>query len=491
MRRFLLGAAGAAIAISSISPASAQFGMLGGLIKKQAQAAMTQQLTAQTRAVTAASAPAPVAYIPGAQIVLTPEAQAYAAKRPEPLRNLYGALYMQGENMSVLNYERIALAAMELGYYKEAEQALDQALNRIEAVYAKDAQAERARSLFRKESNKDYKGEPYERAMAFYYRGLLYLRAGDYENARASFDTAEFQDTVSEEENYQSDFAVMDYLSGWASHCLGQDSKAKDYFASATKANAKLVAPKPDDNLLMLAELGYGPRKIKGGAQRELLTFAQAEGADEDGAMFALSGMNPAKSAKEKPTVYNAQFQPMLASSVWEQATTRGGRPVQGILNGKAQFKDVTGKIGDVGGAVGNELLKQGLSNNNSSMGQLGMGLAAASFLFKAASSAARADADVRAWDTLPNSLYVATGRAPAGFKTSMKWMKQNAALTLTPTPVMQAEAGKCSVAWSRSRSATTSLMAPGIDEGVMKSRAKNKPAVEKDKVFRVALMEE
>ena len=34
------------------------------------------------------------------------------------------------------------------------------------------------------------KGEPYERAMVYYYRGLIFLRNGDYENARAEDERA-------------------------------------------------------------------------------------------------------------------------------------------------------------------------------------------------------------------------------------------------------------------------------------------------------------
>ena len=55
-----------------------------------------------------------------------------------------------------------------------------EALDRIEAVYADNAKAEAARSKFTKENAKDFKGEPYERAMAYYYRGLAYLAEGDY-----------------------------------------------------------------------------------------------------------------------------------------------------------------------------------------------------------------------------------------------------------------------------------------------------------------------
>ena len=52
----------------------------------------------------------------------------------------------------------------------------------------------------------------------YYYRGLLYLRAGDYENARAAFRQGQMQDAFAEAEQYQCDFAIMLFLEAWASH---------------------------------------------------------------------------------------------------------------------------------------------------------------------------------------------------------------------------------------------------------------------------------
>ncbi len=143
------------------------------------------------------------------------EIAAYLTGKPEVLQPLYKALFTGGERNAVLNFERLGLAAMDQGSWQDAEFAFDGGLARIEAVYAHNKQAEAARSLFHNEANKDFKGEPYERAMAYYYRGLLYLRSGDFDNARASFKSAEYQSTVTEAETFQNQFAVMDWLVGW------------------------------------------------------------------------------------------------------------------------------------------------------------------------------------------------------------------------------------------------------------------------------------
>ena len=68
--------------------------------------------------------------------------------------------------------------------------------------------AELARSNFAREDVKDFKGEPFERAMVFYYLGLSYLALGDFENARTSIKAGEYQDNLSRAEKYQADFAL-------------------------------------------------------------------------------------------------------------------------------------------------------------------------------------------------------------------------------------------------------------------------------------------
>ena len=402
------------------------------------------------------------------------EVDGFVNPRFEVLRPYYKALYMGGERNAVLNLSRLGLAAMELGQWTDAERAFDGALLRIEAVYAKNASAEAARSLFHKESNKDWKGEPYERAMAYYYRGLLYLRKGDYNNARAAFKGGEYQDTVSETEEFQSDFAVMNYLMGWAEQCAG-DSGASS-FEAALKAEKLMTAPVAGDNVLMIAELGHGPVKARDGKQKEKLIFQTAQGYPETGAVFTLT---PVKGA---PRTIDGR----LASSVYYQATTRGGRAMDGILDGKASWKSTTSAIGGGATQVGLQLMNNNYGGNN--MAGAGAAIAVAGLLFSAFSTAMKTEADIRQWDSLPDGLALSTAKLDGAFVPTVNYVNAGGSLTLAPTPIMLARAGKCAIVWTRARTALLGADTPGDDPKVVAAVRKKKDVAAKDKLFRTAL---
>lgn len=428
------------------------------------------------------------------------EMDAYLANRQEKLREYYRVLYYDGEHNAVLNFQRLGLLAMELGYYSDAEKAFDGALDRIEAFYGKDKQAEKATSTTRLEVNKDFKGEPYERAMAYYYRGLLFLRKGDYDNARASFKAAEYQDTVSADETYQSDFALLTYLQGWASHCAGDKSQAADSFADAARIDPKLKTPGPADNLLVLSELGNGPVKATDGQYQEKMVFREGAGYAENGAIVTLGSGKTTRAWPLTP-----------AANIYTQASTRGGRAIDGILNGKAQFKAGLETTSALASTVGSSVVQQMGGNMLYAQG--------AGMLLNAFSKTVRPTADVRMWDSLPASILVGTTRWGAGTATaapargkgkkpavakavataaaaawtvppvSMIYRRDDKPLELSGIKPMTASAGKCGIVWSRSRSATTlPPSAPGDNAKVAAQRKLDKAAWAKDEAFRATL---
>ncbi|WP_417456691.1 hypothetical protein [Kordiimonas sp.] len=374
------------------------------------------------------------------------ETRLYVSGRPEPLQPYYRSLYIEGERNAVLNFNRLGVAALELGYLDHAEWAFDRSIDKIEAIYANNDQAKAAKSKFQAESVKDYKGEPYERAMAYYYRGIVYLAEGDYENARAMFRSGEYQDTVSEAEDFQADFALMNYLDGWSLQCQGRSGE--DSFAKAAQFRNDLVAPAPDHNVLFLTELGTGPVKYGDGEYKEILKFRTDDRFVETGARpLALDGDG---NVRYEPAAY-------VMEDIYWQASTRGGRPVDGILEGKAQFKETTAAVGDVMSTAGTVTALAGLYGGDSDAALVGAGIALIGGLFGAASEAAKPEADTRQWDNLPRYVTVATESIDnvGGLHYAAEFMGEGGEIPPMQDAALVAGGDACTVVWNRSRPAT------------------------------------
>ena len=133
----------------------------------------------------------------------------------------------------VLWQYRVGLTALRQGDYEEAKRQFDDAITRIGGIYSSDAAAKKARSYFHHEAKKTFIGEPYERVMAYYYRGLLYWRDGEVDNARACFRSAQLQDADTEAHEYAADYVLLDYLDGFATVKLG--GEAADELGRAQK----------------------------------------------------------------------------------------------------------------------------------------------------------------------------------------------------------------------------------------------------------------
>ena len=137
--------------------------------------------------------------------------------KPSDTHTLYLDYYLDEERNKILNLMRLGLFSYQNGYNKDAELAFDNILTHIESLNMNDSMTDKAKSLWSGEDAKLFVGEPYERAMAYYYRGLLYLKNADYENARASFRGGILQDSKSENTEYQADFKSLFLLEALSS----------------------------------------------------------------------------------------------------------------------------------------------------------------------------------------------------------------------------------------------------------------------------------
>lgn len=318
------------------------------------------------------------------------------AKRPalsgDPLVDGPRAIQFGPPQDKVLWQYRMAAAAMHRGQYEEAEALLDEVLPKIGGIIASDKDAQKARSLFHGERKKTFIGEPYERVMAYYYRGILYWMDGELDNARACFRSAQFMDADTEKKTYAADYVLLDYLDGFLTAKLGGDGT--DAFQRA-RETAKTSNPPPyhtDANVIVFLEYGHGPVKYATGRYEEQLRFR--------------SGQSQVRSVVLH--VGQQDYKIVPYDDLYYQATTRGGRVMDHILANKAVFKGTTDTVGDAAIISGLALAHGRNEEAAAIVGGLGV-------LSKIISAATTPEADTRTWDNLPQFLSFAALEMAAG----------------------------------------------------------------------------
>lgn len=357
----------------------------------------------------------------------------------------YDQVMAEGERNRVLNQMRAGTMALDLGHVDLATRSFDEALVRINTIYADDETAKKARSLWYSEGTKTFIGEPYERAMVHYYRGLIDMMAGEYDNARASFKGGVLQDAFAEEEQNRADFAILMFLSGWASHLRGETAMAKEAWEEVQTFRPDFVFPAADHNLLVVAESGKAPRKLADGVGHNLLVYRRGKRFKE-------------RSVKLVAGAPVASLYPM--EDIFVQAATRGGRPVDAILDGQVKFKKGAAKFGsvltDTASAAADWTAYA--TGANTSTGVFGA-MQVAGALALAFSSGARAEADTRYWDNLPDAVHIMTGKV-SDFEGQLQFEYLNHRGASLKQPMLrqapvQVDKNGNGLVWVRSRPAT------------------------------------
>ncbi|MBF0178687.1 MAG: tetratricopeptide repeat protein [Magnetococcales bacterium] len=386
------------------------------------------------------------------------EVDAFLADKPAQLRDHLIVYKAQGRRNQVLNADRIGLASMELKDLKLARLMFDAAVNGIESIYANTPEAQLARSNFFKEAVKDFKGDPYERSMTFYYSGLLYLMNGDHENAGAHFLGGFIQDSMSMDDQFNADFSSLVFLQGWAAHCGGKKEAAQEHFQKAKLLNPKLPIPKETDNLLVVAETGLAPIKYSSGV----------DDVPNVRVIKLRKGGGNYTPHVQLPPLQGNDAQMEEAEDLYFQASTRGGRAFDALLAGKATVKSALETVSTAagvgaaaGGVVAATALTTGHKDNANAAGIFALGALAVSLSSRLAANNVEVDADARYWDNLPQKLFIKTITdknskvVNVNFYDEKNFLKESKSTNIY-------WAGTCGIAWLRSQSAfPTSPRAP------------------------------
>ena len=186
---------------------------------------------------------------------------------------------------SVLVLYRRSLNEIRAGEYDKAAADLDKVIPVINGVILNNDDAKRARNNSDPEAIKPFIGEPYERSMAFFYRGFLYMHNGDLDNACACFKSGQVADTSSVSNKFNTDFYTFEFLIDLVKHVhesKGTNEKVKSFI----NRNMDYFLP-ANCNVVLFVEYGNAPVKYAQGNYNEILSYKEGKpGADR----FTLRG---------------------------------------------------------------------------------------------------------------------------------------------------------------------------------------------------------
>lgn len=306
-------------------------------------------------------------------------------------------------NDAVLRNMTIGVNELYKGHYNEAKKVFTKVAIDVGAVWGDSAEAKKARSLWYEESSKPFKGEPYERMMAFYYTGLLYLMSHDYGNAQAAFRNSVMQDAFAEEDQNRADVMLPVFLQGWALQRQGSLNAAQNAYDLVKKIRPDIQLPSMKDppNVLIIAETGNSPRKVSDGVGSFQLRFFRGKKFKEKRVSYSLNGR---KSIELYPI-----------EDIFWQAASRGGRAVDKIIDGKVAFKSSVEGLGLALSEASRSLLYTGGHGGSGSQEGFGRALGVIGVGALVLSAYAKPAVDDRYWDNLPDIVHIAAIDLPPG----------------------------------------------------------------------------
>lgn len=353
-------------------------------------------------------------------------------------------------------------SALLSGDRETAFRATQEAIGLLEDFWD-PAREEEAVSLWGREAEKVYKGDPYERAMLYLLYGTQLLERGDVDNAAAAFRRSLLMDGDTEDAAYQADFGLPLFFLAKCDMLRDDPEQARLHLRQAFRAAC--ADGKFSDELRRAIEAEYASGGPEGGLNERLRTFCSFAGRDElralslkegvidwvidqaiplealmafDRVVLYWNGVGPTMVRMGEygetrcilsgsPDTVSVGFRaddrdipaavlPGELGNVNTQATTRGGRPMDNVLKDKAALKSslaTTGQVlqtaGVAAAAVGGT---SALINRSATDANIIVLAVSAAFLLLGAiiegiASAIHAEADTRNWRCLPYSLEI------------------------------------------------------------------------------------
>lgn len=315
------------------------------------------------------------------------------------VRRLGPAAGKSDENF-VLNNLRLGSAALAAYDLDTAEGAFLRAYEVLNSVGVNDG-GRTLGAVLVSENLRVWRGEPFERAMANFYLGLVYYMRHDYANARGAFENALFKlrdygEARGKDDQYrefESNFALAYLMLGRSHQRLGSDDLARRNFDRAAELRPELAEAADEElngrsNVLLVVDFGYGPRKVTTGSGE-------------------IAGFTPGPLEEGPPP-------PPVVRVNGRRIDTDGiARPPVDLLalaqDRRWQSLDTVRAVKSV---VGSGLMAGGMiyATRRDARPEIALGAILGGLLLKATSQA-----DVRHWEMLPRTVFVLPLSLPPG----------------------------------------------------------------------------
>jgi tetratricopeptide (TPR) repeat protein len=316
-----------------------------------------------------------------------------AVRRLEPLS-------ARTDENFVLNNLRLGSAALAGYDLDTAEGAFLRAYEVLNSVGVNDG-GRTLGAVLVSENLRIWRGEPYERAMANFYLGLIYSMRRDYNNARAAFENALFKlrdygEGKAEGGKYteqESNFALALLMLARSHQRLGNDDQAAKAFEQLAKLRPDLAAAadprrNAEANVLLVVDVGYGPQKVT----------------DGDGSVVGFAPLPQEEGPPPEPIV-SVNGRQVDAAGAFRP-------PVDLLVLAQDRRWQSIDTIRAVKSAVGTGLMIGGLAYSTRRDARPEIALAA---IIGGALLKATSQADVRQWEMLPRTTYLIPLSLPPG----------------------------------------------------------------------------
>lgn len=332
---------------------------------------------------------------------------------PDAARNVFSDMLRKADQSPMQERVRIVaevgVNALHYGDIEHARLAFDDALGVMGGTISNPEMLQRVMSLSGAEQEKIFKGEPHERALCYLYRGLLYMAAGEFDNARACFKSAELEDVRTTGNQPTPGYWLSARYFKSVSHQMDHTEDETPYSSNIPEGLGTGSWHDGDDTIVIIAT-GYAPRKVVNKSKGTYgLSYVPVRSEVRSVRMRPanpLPAVLVSTDTLSKPGLGEISLE-NPSEDVFVQAISRGRRDMDKVLEAKKGQADTAMGVAGVSEVVGVTAAQFGVYG-------LPVTLLSALISTSAKNQAAKAEAlaDLRQITSLPGALYMASLRS-------------------------------------------------------------------------------